>query len=757
MRKIFGRARPLVFRRTAPRVRNLQAAAAITTVYLSIVLLVGCGLQLNAPSASGGNSTTAGNGGPVATGGQIIPVPATFQALTGCANPNTGTSNGDWGVGTYPVYTAIDNTAPIVGQPIYTSNSIFWTSRENKPGESVLLAGAFTGAEKKVRIAPILPGTSDWQSVVKGSTSVIDPIQLGTTGLSFIVPVSFPSGVYGFQIEDPSALPVLGLANVPVLNWAIGVPSTADPAAPLMHQVHDCSVEPGETLRVFGKNFLASDQIILQTTSGLSYSLSPSSVDSNSFAVTVPGNLPPAAYNLWVGTAPWSATSSPPVKIQVVSPPSFTVRDVACSTLVGDGETDNTTRLQLCLDWYAPLTGSGELVYIEIPQGTFVLTNVVKAHPFEVLIGSSSQASTNFLGKPIGAPPSAWFTVSQYFGMKNISFTATANPNLFLGPGTTTGNPLTSGHLFFDNVNFASTADATGGHETMFDIGGPDIQVLNSSFLSNSNQDLDIMFGDGGIVAGNKFTLNNWTGLAIGNSQNIIFEANQISSQNTPGQGSGMHSGGSGLSVGRSNNRYGPSALSRDIYIGHNNFGNMGSNDQQVITNDGDGGSYIGPVASSTANVVTLADDPAWDWMGTTNPGAAVMAIISGTGVGQYSFLKGYSGRNITLATPWKVAPDQTSLVVISQYELNMIIAHNTITNTLGAAIVLGDALESVVEDNPLTNAGMGILISAFGSYGGPAGYGPVINTDVLRNIIAVGAGTFIWPSVNWPGAGIGI
>jgi parallel beta-helix repeat protein len=86
-----------------------------------------------------------------------------------------------------------------------------------------------------------------------------------------------------------------------------------------------------------------------------------------------------------------------------------------------------------------------------------------------------------------------------------------------------------------------------------------------------------------------------------------------------------------------------------------------------------------------------------------------------------------------------------------------MIIANNTVTNTLGAAIVLGDSLEGVIENNIMTNAGAGILISAFGPYGGPAAYGPVMNTDVLRNTIAVGAGNFIWHSVNTNVAGIGV
>jgi hypothetical protein len=143
--------------------------------------------------------------------------------------------------------------------------------------------------------------------------------------------------------------------------------------------------------------------------------------------------------------------------------------------------------------------------------------------------------------------------------------------------------------------------------------------------------------------------------------------------------------------------------------------------------------------------------------MGTTNPQAASMAIVSGTGVGQYSFLQSYNGRTITLATPWKVQPDGTSIVAITQYELYMTWAHNTMTNTRGASFVLADALESVIEDNNLTNSGQGIFVSAFGPYGGPASYGPVIDTDILRNTITVGQGNDIYDAPNSNYSGIGV
>jgi len=751
-----GHKRATVGRRTTAVSNFVKTSLGVAALGLFTVALTGCGFSINSTAGpASGQSTGGSGGGSGGPGGQTVALPGAVQALTGCTNPNTGTSNGDWGVTTSPVYTTVDNTDPVVGMPIYKSNTIFWTSRENAPGQSILLTGAFTDATKKARLAFIPPGAVAWQSLVLASTTVISTTQQSTTGLSFIVPSSFPVGVYGFAIEDPTAAPVLGLANAPSLNWAIGVPSITDPAAALQHQIYDCGVEPGGILRLFGKNFVAANQVVLQSSTGVAYTLAPSKLDTTSASVEIPSTLVPGNYSVWIGTLPWSATSSPAGQITVNAASPQVVLNVTCSRLVGDGVTDNTKALQTCLDLYAPIGARG-IIYITIPPGTFMLTGGVSGHPFEVIAGSSP-ASTKFIGKPKGAPPAAWFTVPQHFGLTNLSLQAPANPNLLVSSGTLTGNPLISGHLYFNNISFTSTTDVSNGGEMMFLLAGPDIQVYNSFFLSNSNQVFDILFGDGGIVSGNNLVLNNWTGLGISDSQNIIFESNTTYSQNPPGQGNGGTSAGSGLSVSRGNSLYGQSALSRDIYIGYNTFQNMGSGDQQVITNDGDGGSYFGPIASSTASTVTLADDPNWDWMGTTNPQASVMAIVFGTGVGQYSFLESYSGRTMNLQTPLKVLPDSTSVVVISQYELNMTIAHNAITNTLGGAIVLADALEGVVEDNTLTNAGAGILISAFGPYGGPAAFGPVMNTDVLRNKLSVGEGNFIFLDAGFELWGIGI
>jgi len=52
---------------------------------------------------------------------------------------------------------------------MYTSNTIFWTSRENGPGQSILMAGAFTKVTKTARLALIPAGTIDWKPWCAGA------------------------------------------------------------------------------------------------------------------------------------------------------------------------------------------------------------------------------------------------------------------------------------------------------------------------------------------------------------------------------------------------------------------------------------------------------------------------------------------------------------------------------------------------------------------------------------------------------------
>jgi Pectate lyase superfamily protein/Right handed beta helix region len=736
-------------RRTAGAKRGRLPAAA---------LMASCVLALTLPA--GGQVLTSSNvanpSSAAATSNEIdvaIP-PSALDPLVGCSNPNGVPSAGPWGVDD-ALYIPITYGTKLIEAPTYTGNTIFWTSRETSPGESVLMSGAFTRGKKTARVTFIPVGTTDWQSVVRESRTVVPTTQQGTTGLSFMVPRRFPGGVYGFEIDDPSAPPVFGLANEPSLEWAMGVPSTTDLGTALQTQTHDCGVEPGEILRIFGKNFSASNQVILEATDGSITSLVPIKLDTNSISAQVPDSLSPGQYYLWVGSEPWSATSSRPVSLNVIAPLVVTTTSAECSGLVGDGKTDNTLLLQWCLDENAPNAVAGSRAYINIPNGIFIVKNGITIRSGEILVGTSP-SDTQIVGESPDPQPNAWFTIPQYAGMANFTIRAPNATHLVAGSDVADfvagGNPATTGHVFLKNMVFNSTpAGSNGDTWGMVDLSGPDIQIYGSTFFSGTIENLGIFYGDGGVISNNTFIANSGLNY-FESSQNMIAEKNSVYSETGPG---GF--GNAAFDLGRHFCEWCQPSVTQNEYFGYNTIQNMGGTGNQIILTDGGAGAYFGPVASSSTDTVVLADDPTWISTGTGDLEGLSVAIVRGTGVGQESFVKSVNGRTITLESAWKVMPDSKSLVVITACERNLIIAHNTITNTLGTSILIAHSFDAVIEDNTLSNSGSGILLWGQGGYGGTAAYAPITNTDVLRNHLEVGAGDFIAPAPEEDWVGIDI
>jgi hypothetical protein len=430
----------------------------------------------------------------------------------------------------------------------------------------------------------------------------------------------------------------------------------------------------------------------------------------------------------------------------------MTTKTVQCSTLVGDGSTDNADLLQSCADSNAPAAVPNQIVYLAAPAGTFRVSHGVVLHTGEILLGSGA-SSSEVIGDQPNSELQPLFTIPQYSGIAGLTIKAPGAS--LIGTSDLSGNPATSGHVFLANLVLDSTSsDLANNPATMVALSGPDIQVYGSSFFSGTHVGLGVQQGDGIVISGDTF-INDWAYNYVESSQNTIFESNTGYAKRGTGNPGGP--GGAVLSLARPFCDYCQSMVTRNEYVGHNMVRDMGANDNQIFLMDGGAGAYYGPIASSTADTVVLGNDPSWVMTGTGDPQGLSMVIVMGTGVGQQSFLKSVSGRTITLSTPWKVVPDSTSTVVINAMEPNMIFANNTITDTLGTAFLLYHSVDSVVEDNNITNSGLGIMLLAQGPYGGQAAFPPLINTDVLRNKIEDGSGNLILtaPLRNVSGVGI--
>jgi hypothetical protein len=666
------------------------------------------------------------------------PVPSVVQQFSACANPyggaistNLGTPLPDPnGAGPFPAGfvkpSSLTNTAPT-----YTSNHIFWKSHETQPGDSVLMSGAFTTAAKTVRLVVVPAGTVDWQSLVKASAITVAGTNMSSTGMAFKIPTNFPNGaVYAFSIEDATTAPVLGLVNAPELQWAQGVPASTSVTDTLLHHVYTCGGEAGAALRLFGRDFKSSTGAFLQSSStGAVTSLSILQRDENSLSASLPVGLAAGNYAVWVGTSSADATSSPKYSLSIVAQQQPTVKDVNCAGLVGDGKTDNTSALQACLNNSASsATDPLHLVFAHIPAGTYLISNTVTLHPYQYLIGATMDTTT-LLGQGY---PDVWIAGSTYFGMANLTVNAdlrntivsTDALNSFYGTDIKSPDRAANGHVALNAVRI------TGGNRVRGAIGlvlsGTDIQVVNSqvqlteAYITTQNYfAMSLNYTDGSLVSGNYLQ-----GIfSYASNQNHIFEKNNIDN------GAVAYMEGFGGWTG------GRSQINRNIYHGYNTTANYLTWNVQAVTTDGGTMAYYGKIGSIANTSLTLAYDPDWSYVGTTNQQTLVVSIIAGTGVGQYKYVKATSGRQITLASAFEVAPDSSSVILISQLHENYLIAHNTYNKVRAEAIlVFGLGRSIAIENNTVYNSGRGIGIGAWGSYYGDMNYQSTFNVEVTGN-----------------------
>jgi len=88
------------------------------------------------------------------------------------------------------------------------------------------------------------------------------------------------------------------------------------------------------------------------------------------------------------------------------------------------------------------------------------------------------------------------------------------------------------------------------------------------------------------------------------------------------------------------------------------------------------------------------------------------VAIIDGTGKGQYRVVKSSAGGFHTLETPWEIAPDQSSKVLFSQCPTDCSFIFNRFTGTVGGINFYGNAFGNVINSNWMRNSLEGVMFN---------------------------------------------
>src|SRR6185437_3117549 len=136
--------------------------------------------------------------------------------------------------------------------PSYQQNeqAIVWVSGPARPGDSVVVTGAFSTTPKRIRIARLGSSGAAWPKAVDQSTEVVPAESADSEAISFVIPAKETDGVYAIRIEDDGGARLYARVNLPEIEWITGLPSPQNLTRPDA-QVLPGAASEGGTLRIF--------------------------------------------------------------------------------------------------------------------------------------------------------------------------------------------------------------------------------------------------------------------------------------------------------------------------------------------------------------------------------------------------------------------------------------------------------------------------------------------------------------------------
>jgi hypothetical protein len=621
-------------------------------------------------------------------------------------------------------------------------SAVFWVSGPVRPGEAVLATGYFPQAQQmSLKVANVGRAAGDWRAVTATNGIRVTPLKVTETSIMFVLPDLEGDGVYGFRVDQPGETPVYARVNLPEVWWTLSESASTSPVGE--DRVGLDAVSPGARLRLFGRCLtyagIAGD-VRLTAQSGKSVSLKPVNDGSYELTATIPRDLAPGSYSLEVRPpAGGNSASSAPRTIQIERTPEtrLTNLNVADFGAKQDPHFDNSPAFHAALLKAADLHGA----ILRIPAGYYFLSQPIEIPPNVYLVGESPSRTALYFADIDPAPP-AWISGQHHFGLENLAIFC-GNHNAIVSSDMS-GKPESSGHIRLRNLlvqgssfrghptpeltsrRLTQLMKSSGmGYETVR-LSGPDL-VIEDCDLLGSSRALYLYGAHGAIVRRNKLHngMVGWYNCNV--CEGVVIENNAI-------RGEGL------LASGGSYSTWGEPKRSRDIYTADNSYSDMLGYDREAFTSDGGGGAYFGPVSQQQDRTLSLTGAAAWgksDWQG------AIVAVVSGHGVGQWRSVASWSGQQVELSDPFGVAPDATSRITIVPAQLHYIFRHNHFDTTGVAIQFYGTAVEHIVADNDESKAG-GFYTVALRYSGGVA---PQLNVQFLGNQVREGANYHYGPN----------
>jgi pectate lyase-like protein len=579
------------------------------------------------------------------------------------------------------------------------SPTVFWASDPVDAGEMAMVIGDSFESISKVRLLRIsdkatgFPSPSDW-----GRSSVQVPVvQGGNTSLKFVIPSGFGSGVTAVRVNAGGREQTVYL-NRPTVYWSQGDGGTI--------------ATRGGWVRVFGRNIGVP---------GLAARLGLTGPDRKARVINatgatrwdakfpLPKDIPPGTYlarlhNGWGGAIGWSDVGN--VVIADVGSQSwptriFNVREFGAK---GSGSEDDTRAVAAALT-AAGQNGGGVVFF---PRGRYRLSAAIEI-PRQVTLHGESRELSSIQWDDFKTPPPVLLKGGGHFAIEDLTLYASNYVHLIaseLGspaigaPGNVRLERLIvravryRGHLKPEEVDeiFRGSLKADGDGGDAIALGGEDLRVVDCDIYA-SGRSIFLFRPKRALVTGNRFYNGRWGWYSISGADGVIFENNEI-------MGADLMATGGGI-----NNLRGP-RVSQNVWFAKNKLSLFHGWDREAMTSDAGGGFYYGKVKEVKAASFDLVDAPARPVARLDEWAGAGVFILGGKGMGQYAQVTTASDTHVEVDRPWKIAPDDSSVVTITPLQRNYLFIENQFQDAGVAIQFYGTSVNHVVAGNKATRAG---------------------------------------------------
>jgi len=612
--------------------------------------------------------------------------------------------------------------------PATAAPTVFWVSEPVQPGEVVLLYGGGLGEVREVtvrRLADEAPGVPPPQSIASEAEAVRVPtLQPSDSSLKFMLPAGMSTGVFAVAFGGGPRL-----INVPKVEWC-------QPTR-LLPGLNENEAAPGATVQIIGRNCLLDEslhekvKVALRGQDGRILWLKVVRAEKYAIVAELPADLSIGEYQVWVhngsgGPAGWGSGTSLTIKRPTAWPVDvFNIKDFGAQ---GNDVTDDSEAFRRALA--AAEQNGGGTVYC--PAGMYRLTGWFRLPKRVVLRGEGTDIT--WLKWPQTKPqsvadfiPAVLYGAGEY-GLENLSLMV-RNARIVL-------RDLSFDSLLHALYNAPAPIPEMGQFmRPMGETRDIFLRHVRIHYLPNAGRpshspesDPQWQFNRWGIIN----SANDALTVAMGGVRNLevsdcefvgsqrfldFHNARLVESHFSNQMGVSWTDLGGQYVVFAGNRLIGASSWRaitlplRYLYCAHNFSVNIERGEREALTFDlthagakgllGRPGrspveAWQGKVASATATAVQLleADLPPEAYQGFE------MHIVSGTGAGQYRTVASNTAGTVTIAPPWDVLPDATSVVLIHRLMGHCILYQNSAEDASVLFQIWGDLYDVILDSN---------------------------------------------------------